>query len=81
MLDVAMELEIKHYIVKIYSSPLPVMPENVTKDLSTDKFYAYLIHEAIRTGHMSLMLTLFEIGPVNHSRWLTIANRFFRIWC
>ena len=22
-----------------------------------------------------------EIGPVNHSRWLTTATRFLRIWC
>ena len=68
MLDDAMELEIEHNIVKIDSSPLPVMPENVTKDLSTDQFYSYLIHEAIRTGHMSLRLTLLEIGSVNHSQ-------------
>ena len=67
-----MELEIKHNIVKIDSSSVPVMPENVTKDLSTDKFYAYLFHEA----HMSLRMAFLEIGPVNHSRWITIANRY-----
>ena len=57
------------------------MPENITKDIYTDKLYAYLIHEAIRTGHMSFRLALLEIGPVNNSRWLTTANRFLRIWC
>ena len=77
MLDNAMELEIKHNIVKIDSFLLPVVPEDVTKDLSTNKFYAYLFHEA----PMSLRLAFLEIGPVNHSRWITIANRFLRIWC
>ena len=48
----AMELERKHNIVKIDSSSLPVMPENITKDLSTDQFNVYIIHEAIRTGLM-----------------------------
>ena len=74
MPDGAMELEIEHDILMIDSHPLPVMPENVTKDLSIDQFSAYLIHEAIRTGHMSFRLALLEIGPVNHSR-------FLRIWC
>ena len=61
-LDDATELEIEHNIVNIYSSPLPVMPENVSKTLYTDQFYAHLIHKAIRTGQMSLRLTLLEIG-------------------
>ena len=62
MLDDAMELEIEHNIVKIDSSSLPVMPENVTKTLYTGQFYAHLIHKAIRTGQMSLRLALLEIG-------------------
>ena len=63
------------------SSPLPVMPENRTKDLSADQFYACLIYEAIKTGHVSLRLALLKKGPVNHSRWLITANRILRIWC
>ena len=81
MLDDATEMEIDSKINKVEAAPLPSMPTEVVKDLSTDQFYAYKIHEAIRTGNMSARLALLEIGPVNHSRWLTTATRFLRIWC
>ena len=81
MLDDATEMEIDSKIEKVEAAPLPSMPIEVIKDLSTDQFYAYKIHEAIRTGNMSARLALLEIGPVNHSRWLTTATRFLRIWC
>ena len=35
---------------------------------------------AIRSGHVTDRLANLDIGPVNHSRWLTTANRFLRLW-
>ena len=35
---------------------------------------------AIRTGAVSVDLANMDIGPVNHSRWLTTANRFMRLY-
>ena len=49
-------------------------------DLSTDKYYSYLIVNAIRSGVIPNRLACLEIGPVSHSRWLTTACRFCRIW-
>ena len=50
------------------------------KDLSTDQNYGYRIVTAIWTGVLPKDLALLEIGPVSHSRWLTTALRFMRIW-
>ena len=50
------------------------------KRLSTDQFYGYKIVSVIRSGIISKDLALLEIGPVNHSRGLTTANRLSRIW-
>ncbi|KAG7156855.1 hypothetical protein Hamer_G027952, partial [Homarus americanus] len=60
--------------------PLPALSEGVIKDLSTDQSYAYRIAQAIRSGEVPQSLALLEIGPVSHSRWLTTALRFCRIW-
>ena len=54
--------------------------DNVIKDLFTDQFYGYKIVSAIRSGNIPKDLALLKIGPVNHSRWLTTANRLCRIW-
>ena len=35
---------------------------------------------AIRAGVVSVNLANMEIGPVNHSRWLTTGNRFMRLY-
>ena len=34
----------------------------------------------IRDGVLPARLALLEIGPINHSRWLTTANRLLRLW-
>lgn len=81
MLDDATDLEINPKFPKIDSAPqLPQLSEEVIRDLSTDQSYAYRITEAIRTGVLPEGLALLEIGPVSHSRWLTTALRFCRIW-
>ena len=37
--------------------------------------------KAIRLGELPEDLGALEIGSVNHSRWLTTANRFLRMYC
>lgn len=54
--------------------------EAVLNDLSRDQKYGYKMVQAIRKGHVPADLALVEIGPVNHSRWLTTANRFLRLY-
>ncbi|QQP40751.1 Uncharacterized protein FKW44_017171 [Caligus rogercresseyi] len=60
--------------------PLIKLPDEVIQDLSTDQHYGYKIVCAVREGVLPAKLALLEIGPVNHSRWLTTANRFLRLW-
>jgi hypothetical protein len=52
----------------------------VIDDLSTDQLYGYKMVLAIRTGNIPIDLIKMECGPVNHSRWLTTANRMMQIW-
>ena len=59
---------------------LAELDEQAVKDLSTDQKYSYEIVTAIRTGNLSSRLFNLEIGPVCHSRWLTTANRFCKMW-
>lgn len=81
MLDEATHLEINAKFPKLeVGPPIPVLPEEVVRDLSTDQSYAYHIAQAIRSGKVPQSLALLEIGPVGHSRWLTTALRFCRIW-
>lgn len=81
MLDEATQLEINTTFPKVeVGPPLPALSEGVIKDLSTDQSYAYRIAQAIRSGEVPQSLALLEIGPVSHSRWLTTALRFCRIW-
>ena len=81
LLNSATELEINPKFAKIDIGPpiIQLRPE-VVKDLSTDQSYAYKMYEAIRTGKLPLALAQLEIGPVNHSRWLTTACRLCRLW-
>ena len=57
------------------------LKDEIVNDLSDDQKYGYRIVKAIRSGHMPPDLGSLGIGPVNHSRWLTTANRFLRMYC
>ena len=81
MLNTATELEIDPSFTKLsIGEPLISLSDKVVKDLSSDQAYGYRITQAIKIGELSMDLALLEIGPVSHSRWLTIANRLCRIW-
>lgn len=60
--------------------PLPHLSREIVDDLSTDQSYGYRIVDAIRSGELPDDLALLQIGPVCHSRWLTTALRFCRLW-
>lgn len=81
MLDSATDLDINaDFPVVCVGPPLPQLSTSVIKDLSTDQSYGYRIVNAIRTGVVEKDFGMLEIGPVSHSRWLTTALRFMRIW-
>ena len=81
LLPSATDLEINPKFTQItVGPPLIKLSENVIQDLSTDQHYGYNIVCAIRNGVLPTRLALLEIGPVNHSRWLTTANRLLRLW-
>ena len=56
------------------------LPQDVIKDLSRDQRYLYEIVKSIRSGTLSDIAKKHKIGPVNHSRWLTLASRICRLY-
>ena len=81
LLDQATDIEIEPDFEKIdFGDTVKPLPSDVVQDLSTDQAYAYKIRPAIKNGVVSDMLANLQIGPVNHSRWLTTACRLCRLW-
>ena len=80
-LNGATSLQINKRFKKINKGPgiRPIRPE-IADDLSTDQLYGYRIVNAIRSGEVPKDLENLECGPVNHSRWLTTANRLCRLY-
>ena len=60
--------------------PLVSLPPKVVADLSWDQQYGYKIILALEAGTVPHYLQIMVIGPVDHSRWLTTANRFLDLW-
>lgn len=56
------------------------LPEMDSALLSTDQRYMLDMARAISSGHCSEDLALRDPGEVDHSRWLTTANRFMRLY-
>lgn len=55
--------------------PLSVLEPEVVADLSWDQQFGYRFLHALEAGSIPDSLQRMVIGPVNHSRWLTTANR------
>jgi len=62
---------------KIQSSDLPIID---FKNLSTDQKYLWRITKAVSDGHCPEDLAKQEPGTLNHSRWITTANRILRLY-
>ena len=75
------DYEINSNFKKISDGPgVCELPPDVVQDLSTDQRYAYRIAQVIRSGEIDWDLVYCQIGPVVHSRWLTTACRFCRLY-
>lgn len=55
-------------------------PEVEFKDLSSDQQYLYKMCAAVMNGECCKKLALLKPGPLNHSRWLTMACRSLRLY-
>lgn len=62
----------------VSSDNLPILSENVVKDLSCDQKYLYDISHMIKTGTINQSLKMRAPGALIHSRFLTTANRILR---
>ena len=62
------------------NTSLPNLSEEVWKDLSRDQQLLYRYTKAIQSGIVSEDLARQVAGPVNHSRWLTLAIRQLQLY-
>ena len=65
---------------QISNSHFPELPQSVVDDLSTDQHYAYRICLAIILGTIDNDLRYLQVGPIVHSRWLTLGCRILRYY-
>ena len=81
LLPTATDLDINPNFIPIRVGP-PLLPltDEIISDLSTDQHYGYMMVNAIRSGVVPQRLPMLDVGPVNHSRWLTTANRLLRLY-
>ena len=49
-------------------------------DLSGDQYYSYRIRKAVICGSVESDLQYLEIGPIVHSKWLTLGCRILRLY-
>jgi hypothetical protein len=61
-------------------TPLPDLPDGVWKDLSGDQKLMYRYVKAIQDGEVPSSLKTCKCGPMNHSRWLTLAIRLLILY-
>ena len=61
-------------------SSFPFLPNDASNDLSTDQYYGYHMCWTFKNGKVDEDLDHLEIGPLNHSRWITFACRILRFY-
>jgi hypothetical protein len=54
--------------------------DEVVKDLSRDQNLLYRYIKAIKAGSLPANLATQKAGPINHSRWLTLAIRLLQLY-
>ena len=59
---------------------LIVLPADIVKDLSTDQNLLYLLCKAVRTGYLPPDVAQRKPGAIVHSRWLTTAETFLKLY-
>ena len=61
---------------------VPVLPESIVADLSSDAKYLYKMSLAVTSGPQNFPKQLRSASPgsLNHARWLTLANRVLRLY-
>ena len=56
------------------------LPDDIVDDLSSDPYYGYRICLAVMSGYLDPDLQKLQIGPIVHSRWLTLVCHILRFY-
>ena len=61
-------------------SLLIILEPKVLKNFSRDQRHLYEFTRGISSGEMDPRFAAQKLGPLNHSRWMTIANRLMALY-
>ena len=75
-----MKLQIDPNFVRLPQYYIPVLPDEVVSELSSDQLYLYHIAHMVRTGNIIDEFEKYAIGPLNKARWNTHWSRIFRLY-
>ena len=64
----------------IENAKFPKLPDDIVNDLSSDQYYGYRICLAVMSGYLDPDLQKLQIGPIVHSRWLTLVCHILRFY-
>jgi len=64
----------------IENANFPKLLDDIVDDLSLDQYYGYRICLEVMSGYLDPDLQKLQIGPIVHSRWLTLACRIIRFY-
>jgi len=64
----------------IESANFPKLADDIVDDLSSDQYYGYRLCLAVMSGYLDPDLQKLQIGPIVHSRWLTLACSILRFY-
>ena len=71
----------KNFSVIVVEEGVPVLPDDVLQDLSTDQKHGYQLVMLVTGRSQEDRCLKLKPGPVCHSRWLTTANRLLIMYC
>ena len=64
----------------IQKTNFAILPDKVIEDLSADQKYAYKICLAVSKGSIEKDIQYLKVGPIVHSRWITLACRILHFY-
>ena len=68
------------FVLSYYIQSLLILWDKVVKDLSRGQKLLYQYIKAVSEGQVSLRLATQKVGPLNHSRWVTLAIRILQLY-
>lgn len=75
-----MKLDVDPNFVPLPQYDIPILPNEIVSELSSDQLYLYSIAHVVRTGVVIEEFEKYACGPLNEARWNTRWSRIFKLY-